>query len=103
MDVLPNSNVATFARSGEGNPQPVISKIEDILDQIINALNENRILSIPLRNRRSGNEISVQFPTNRISEVKKFSMFSYRTTTRIFFILSLFSFSVSPSDPPYVP
>ncbi|XXH00861.1 hypothetical protein Hte_007212 [Hypoxylon texense] len=73
MDVLPKNNAVTFAGSGDGNSQHVVSKIEDILDHIINALGENRVLTIPLRSRRSSNEISIQFPTSRLNEVKRFT------------------------------
>ncbi|KAI1772999.1 DNA topoisomerase IV, alpha subunit [Hypoxylon cercidicola] len=73
MDVLPNSNAATFTRRADESPQYVISKIEDILENIADALSENRVLTIPLRNRRSGNERLIRFPTNRATDVKKFT------------------------------
>ncbi|KAI1455196.1 DNA topoisomerase IV, alpha subunit [Annulohypoxylon moriforme] len=51
----------------------VISKIEDILEDIINALSENRVLAITIRSRRSGNESLVRFPANTSAEVKRFT------------------------------
>lgn len=76
MDVLRGGNGVGGA---EGNLQPggVISKIEDTLENIIEALSENRVLTIPLRNRRSRNENLIRFPANTAGEVKKFSTFTY--------------------------
>ncbi|KAI0835180.1 DNA topoisomerase IV, alpha subunit [Hypoxylon sp. FL0890] len=70
----PNNNVP-FTRPAARNPQAalVISKIEDILEAIIDALSENRVLAIPLRNRRSGNENLIRFPANTRAEVKRFT------------------------------
>ena len=51
----------------------VIVKIEGILESITDALRENRVLSIPMRTRPSGNEFSIRFPSNNEAEVKKFS------------------------------
>lgn len=51
----------------------VIVKIEGILETITDALHENRVLSIPMRTRPSGNEFSIRFPSNNEAEVKKFS------------------------------
>ncbi|KAI1099572.1 DNA topoisomerase IV, alpha subunit [Jackrogersella minutella] len=75
MDEQQNNNIVTFARHDTHNDQAdtVISKIEDILENIIDSLGENRVLTIPLRNRRSGNENLVRFPANAGSEVKRFT------------------------------
>ncbi|KAI1760196.1 DNA topoisomerase IV, alpha subunit [Hypoxylon sp. FL1150] len=77
MDVPPNDNAVPIARDEEGNPQPggVIAEIEIILGNIVEALNENRVLTIPLRNRRSGNERLIRFPATAATEMKKFTCF----------------------------
>ncbi|KAI1469872.1 DNA topoisomerase IV, alpha subunit [Daldinia caldariorum] len=51
----------------------VKAKIEDILGEIIDALSENRVLDIPLRSRRSGNESLLRFPASTGTEVKRFT------------------------------
>ncbi|KAI0599287.1 Spo11/DNA topoisomerase VI subunit A [Biscogniauxia sp. FL1348] len=51
----------------------MISKIEDILKDMLDALKENRVLAIPLRSRRSGNWRTVRFPATTEAEVKRFS------------------------------
>ncbi|KAI2629197.1 DNA topoisomerase IV, alpha subunit [Hypomontagnella submonticulosa] len=75
MDGLPNGNIVTFARNSGRSDQAntIISKIEGILESIVDALSENRVLSIPLRNRRSGNETLIRFPANTAAEVKRFT------------------------------
>ncbi|KAI1313238.1 Spo11/DNA topoisomerase VI subunit A [Xylaria venustula] len=57
------------------NPQTgaIISKIEEILAANIDALKENRVLTIPLRSRSTGRIQLVRFPSTRESEVKKFT------------------------------
>ncbi|KAI8959076.1 DNA topoisomerase IV, alpha subunit [Daldinia sp. FL1419] len=51
----------------------VMGKIDDILERIIDALGENRVLDIPLRNRRTGTENSLRFPASTATEVKRFT------------------------------
>ncbi|KAI1505786.1 Spo11/DNA topoisomerase VI subunit A [Biscogniauxia marginata] len=51
----------------------VVSKIEDIIKDMLDALRDNRILSIPLRSRKSGNERMVRFPATTDVEVKRFT------------------------------
>ncbi|KAI0445091.1 Spo11/DNA topoisomerase VI subunit A [Xylaria telfairii] len=57
------------------NPQTglIITKIEEILIANIDALRENRALTIPIRNRRTGNLRLVRFPSSRDTEAKKFT------------------------------
>ncbi|KAI1206884.1 DNA topoisomerase IV, alpha subunit [Annulohypoxylon truncatum] len=68
-------NTVANARDATQDTQgrTVISKIESILEDIIDALSENRILTIPLRSRRSGNENLIRFPANTGAEVKRFT------------------------------
>ncbi|KAI1414443.1 DNA topoisomerase IV, alpha subunit [Hypoxylon sp. FL1857] len=75
MDGQSNNNAVAFTRSAARNVQSdaVISKIEDILEAIVDSLSENRVLTIPLRNRRSGNETLIRFPANTHAEVKRFT------------------------------
>ncbi|KAL7625829.1 endodeoxyribonuclease [Parahypoxylon ruwenzoriense] len=67
-------DIFTFAEGVSRNRQAgaVISKIEDILEHIIDALNENRVLTIPLRSRQSCSERFIRFPANTEAEVKRF-------------------------------
>jgi hypothetical protein len=53
----------------------VICKIEDILESIVDALSENRVLAIPIRSRLSGSERSIRFPSRNDAEAKKFGKF----------------------------
>ncbi|KAI1419714.1 Spo11/DNA topoisomerase VI subunit A [Xylaria sp. FL1777] len=57
------------------NPQTgaIISKIEEILVANIDALKEARVLTIPLRSRRTGRVQRVRFPSARDTEAKKFT------------------------------
>ncbi len=59
------------------NPQTgaIISKIEDILVANIDALRATRVLTIPIRSRRTGRVRLVRFPSSRDTEAKKFSRF----------------------------
>ncbi|KAI1494090.1 Spo11/DNA topoisomerase VI subunit A [Biscogniauxia mediterranea] len=79
---LPSSPGPGFTPDSE-DPGPVslrnphtgtmISKIEDILQDMLDALKENRVLVIPLRSRRSGNWRTVRFPATTGAEVKRFT------------------------------
>lgn len=51
----------------------VISRIENIMESVVDALLENRVLSIPMRNRKSGNERILRFPSTNLGEVRSFS------------------------------
>lgn len=66
------------------NPQTglIITKIEEILIANIDALTENRVLTIPVRNRRTGNLQRVRFPSSRNTEAKKFST-SYSRSAKL--------------------
>ncbi|KAI2465197.1 DNA topoisomerase IV, alpha subunit [Annulohypoxylon bovei var. microspora] len=70
-----NDNVAVLTRDATHNAQAriIISRIEDILEEIIDSLSENRVLTIPLRSRRSNNENLIRFPANTGAEVKRFT------------------------------
>lgn len=76
MDRQSNS-IVTFGGDATRNAQAgaVIVKIEDVLERIIDALTENRVLDIPLRNRRTGNESLIRFPASTEAEAKRFSKF----------------------------
>ena len=71
----PSGTVTSFTDDGERQVSAgaVIVKIEEILEGISDALRETRELSIPMRIRPSGNEVSVRFPSSNIAEVKRFS------------------------------
>ncbi|KAI0110527.1 DNA topoisomerase IV, alpha subunit [Hypoxylon sp. NC0597] len=75
MDGQPINDVVAFTENAARNAQigTVISRIEDILEAIVDSLSENRVLTIPLRNRRSGNENLIRFPANTCAEVKRFT------------------------------
>jgi hypothetical protein len=51
----------------------IIGKIEDILVANVDALTENRVMTIPVRSRRTGRMQLVRFPSPRDTEAKKFS------------------------------
>ncbi|KAI1751559.1 Spo11/DNA topoisomerase VI subunit A [Xylaria castorea] len=51
----------------------IITKIEEILIANIDALSGNRVLTIPIRGRRTGKAQLVRFPSSRNSETKKFA------------------------------
>ncbi|OTB01709.1 hypothetical protein M426DRAFT_265630 [Hypoxylon sp. CI-4A] len=51
----------------------IISKIEGILEEMIDALNESRVLTIPLRSRFSDRDNIIRFPASTESEAKKFT------------------------------
>ncbi|KAK8032145.1 meiotic recombination protein rec12 [Apiospora arundinis] len=50
----------------------VVEKIEDIVESVVDAMSENRPLTLPLRSRPSGNEFVVSFPSTHAAGVKKF-------------------------------
>ncbi|KAI0805672.1 Spo11/DNA topoisomerase VI subunit A [Xylaria sp. FL0064] len=51
----------------------IISKIEEILVANLDALNNTRVLTIPIRSRRTGRLQLVRFPSARDAEAKKFT------------------------------
>ncbi|KAI0123346.1 Spo11/DNA topoisomerase VI subunit A [Xylariales sp. AK1849] len=51
----------------------IVAKIEDILEDIVDALGENRVLTIPMRNRSSGNEVTISFPANTSTGARRFT------------------------------
>ncbi|KAI1123806.1 Spo11/DNA topoisomerase VI subunit A [Nemania abortiva] len=51
----------------------IVAMIEQILVEHLDALNENRVLVISVRSRRSGKLQLVRFPSSRDSEAKKFT------------------------------
>ncbi|KAI0007349.1 DNA topoisomerase IV, alpha subunit [Xylariaceae sp. FL0662B] len=71
----PIQNRVTLAETARSNVQTgtVIAKIEDILEGIVDALSENRVLIIPLRSRQSGNGRWIRFPADNDAEVKRFT------------------------------
>lgn len=72
---MDGQDVIAFTRDAARNPHTgtIINKIEDILENIVDALSENRVLTIPLRSRHSGNVRLIRFPANTNAEVKRFS------------------------------
>ncbi|KAI5859521.1 DNA topoisomerase IV, alpha subunit [Durotheca rogersii] len=64
-------SVGGAARSSQTGT--VVSRIEDILEHIVDALSENRVLAIPLRSRRTRREKTIRFPANTEAEVKRFT------------------------------
>ncbi|KAI0449421.1 Spo11/DNA topoisomerase VI subunit A [Xylaria acuta] len=72
-----NSNLRNMVlpQDPRRNPQTglIITKIEEILIANIDALTENRILTIPIRSRRTGKVQLVRFPSSRNTEAKKFT------------------------------
>ncbi|KAK8004075.1 hypothetical protein PG989_003794 [Apiospora arundinis] len=53
----------------------VVEKIEDIVESVVDAMSENRPLTLPLRSRSSGNEFVVSFPSTHAAGVKKFGCY----------------------------
>ncbi|KAI0849174.1 DNA topoisomerase IV, alpha subunit [Daldinia vernicosa] len=70
-----SDSIVTFGGDATRNAQAgaVLVKIENILERIIDALSENRVLDIPLRNRRTGNETLIRFPASTETEAKRFT------------------------------
>ncbi|KAI8944118.1 Spo11/DNA topoisomerase VI subunit A [Xylaria longipes] len=72
-----NSNLRNIVlpRNPGQNPQTglIITKIEEILIANIDALTENRALTIPIRSRRTGKVQLVRFPSSRSTDAKKFT------------------------------
>ncbi|KAK7911223.1 hypothetical protein PG985_013704 [Apiospora marii] len=81
LEDSPNGSVQSPNYQGVGR-QNVISRIEDIVESMVDALSENQPLTLPLRSRRSGNELAVSFPSTTPSGVKKFSGFCWRSSVR---------------------
>ncbi|KAI0533332.1 Spo11/DNA topoisomerase VI subunit A [Xylaria digitata] len=84
MEGLPNSSSSAFSsnqphfvlhQDSRRNPQTgaAISKIEEILVANIDALKEARVLTIPLRSRRTDRVQLVRFPSSRDTEANKFT------------------------------
>ncbi|KAI1391641.1 DNA topoisomerase IV, alpha subunit [Hypoxylon trugodes] len=73
MDEQSINYVASIGSTRGVHTDALISRIENILENIVDALSENRALTIPLRNRQSGNEALIRFPANTEAEVKKFT------------------------------
>ncbi|KAJ8127986.1 hypothetical protein O1611_g5650 [Lasiodiplodia mahajangana] len=73
--VNPNHSVAVLLQEPRQNPQAgiVIAKIEEILAENLDALRENRPLTVPIRNRLTGILRLVQFPSSRDTDAKKFT------------------------------
>ncbi|ETS80173.1 hypothetical protein PFICI_07702 [Pestalotiopsis fici W106-1] len=53
----------------------LLSRIEDIIEGIVDRLQENRPLLIPLRSRRTGRESAVLFPTASNASARRFNLF----------------------------
>ncbi|KAI3316972.1 DNA topoisomerase IV, alpha subunit [Xylariaceae sp. AK1471] len=70
-----NQGDVVLQEDARRNPQTgvMIAKIEEILAAMIDALKENRVLTIPLRSRATGRDQLVRFPSSRDTEVKKFT------------------------------
>lgn len=61
----------------EDSAAGLISRIEDIVEDVMDSLQENRPLSISIRSRRTGRESAVVFPTTSNSGARRFSMFIF--------------------------
>ncbi|KAH6652542.1 Spo11/DNA topoisomerase VI subunit A [Truncatella angustata] len=57
----------------QGPAAPIITRIENTLESVVDALKDNRRLAIPMRSRRTGNEIEVLFPTASSSGARRFA------------------------------
>lgn len=68
--VSQGSGILTIANRQAG---VIMSKIEDMLEEVVDALIENRVLTIRLGNRRSGNTSVVRFPASTAAGARKFS------------------------------
>ncbi|CAJ2506525.1 Uu.00g006550.m01.CDS01 [Anthostomella pinea] len=84
--------IVTFSGDHTQNPRvgAAVSKIEDILEAVVDALKENRLLVIPLRNRQTGNIASVRFPSARGG--KRFSRFIVACATTGFYLSPVYSY-----------
>ncbi|KAI0471486.1 DNA topoisomerase IV, alpha subunit [Xylariaceae sp. FL0804] len=70
-------NVVSFPRGLARNTHAAsaITKIEAVLEAIIDAVGERRVLEMPIRNRQSGNVRVVRFPASTDTEAKRFTSF----------------------------
>jgi hypothetical protein len=84
-----NHTIAVFHGHVARNIQTV-SKIEDIIESLVDALQLNRPLAIPLRSRRTGLVRLIRFPATTAADVKKFSRFSISISRCIKRIACLF-------------
>ncbi|KAI0167834.1 hypothetical protein BJ166DRAFT_496108 [Pestalotiopsis sp. NC0098] len=57
----------------EDSAAALISRIEDIIEDVMDSLQENRPLSISIRSRRTGRESAVVFPTTSNSGARRFT------------------------------
>ncbi|KAI0115583.1 DNA topoisomerase IV, alpha subunit [Nemania sp. FL0031] len=73
--VRPSNRDVVLLQDPSHNPQTgiIIAKIEEILAANLDALRENRALTIPIRNRRTGRLRLVRFPSSRDTDAKKFT------------------------------
>lgn len=53
----------------------LLSRIEDIIEGVVDRLQENRPLLIPMRSRRTGRDSAVLFPTASNTGARRFSQF----------------------------
>lgn len=99
LEDSPNGSVQSSNDLDVGR-QSVISRIEDIVESMVDSLSENQPLTLPLRSRRSGNEFAVSFPSTTSSGVKKFSGFCWQPSVWFYFAqcLTCFVSSISCSS-----
>lgn len=70
-----NNEPQEFPTIAEDSASALISRIEDIIEDVMDSLQENSPLSISIRSRRTGRESAVVFPTTSNSGARRFSMF----------------------------
>ena len=75
----------------------VVERIEDIVESVVDAMSENRPLTIPLRSRYSGNEFVVSFPSTNATGIKKFGGFCWHSSGQYEYALCLTFFSSFPA------
>ncbi|KAK7954661.1 Spo11/DNA topoisomerase VI subunit A [Apiospora saccharicola] len=68
----PDGSVQLSNDQGVGR-QSVVSRIEDIMESMVDSLSENQPMTLPLRSRQSGKDFAVSFPSTTQSGVKKFT------------------------------
>ncbi|KAK8135686.1 hypothetical protein PG984_003626 [Apiospora sp. TS-2023a] len=68
----PDGSVQSSNDQGVGR-QSVVSRIEGIMESMVDSLSENQPMTLPLRSRQSGKDFAVSFPSTTPSGVKKFN------------------------------
>lgn len=72
-----NNELQESSSNVEDSAATLISRIEDIIEDVMDSIQENRPLSISIRSRRTGRESAVVFPTTSNSGARRFSKFIF--------------------------